>query len=69
MGVLWKTMPGRLKQVPQDSMEWNEIEQIRGIVLTDSLTRVILMTHVLNPLVISYEKYIYWKYFMRFIRV
>ena len=46
----------------------NEIERIRGIVLAGSLTHVIV-THVLNPLVISYKKYIYWKYFMRFIRV
>ena len=24
--VLWKTMPGRLKQVPQDSMKWDRTD-------------------------------------------
>ena len=25
-GVMWKTMPGRLKQVPQDSTEWDRTD-------------------------------------------
>ena len=57
-------MPGRIKQVPQP-IQQNEIERIRGIVLTKTCV-ISILTLVLNPLVISYKKYIYWKLFMRF---
>ena len=50
-------------------IQQNEIERIRGIVLKTSTRVISIITHVLNPLVISHKKYIYWKYFMRFIRV
>ena len=60
-------MPGRIKQVPQP-IQQNEIERIRGIVLTKTCV-ISILTLVLNPLVISYKKYIYWKLSMRFIRV
>jgi len=48
-------------------IQQNEIERIRGIVMKTSTRVISIITHVLNPLVISYKKYIYWKYFMRFI--
>jgi len=56
-------MPGRIKQVPQP-IQQNEIERIRGIVLTKTCV-ISILTLVLNPLVISYMKYIYWKYLLR----
>ena len=66
--ILWKTMPGRVKQVPQDSTERDRMDT--GHSTDKSSTRVIsILTLVLNPLVISYKKYIYWKLLMRFIRV
>ena len=62
---MWKTIPGRVKQVPQDSTEWDRTNT--GQSTDKTSTRVILiLTLVLNPLVISYKKYIYWKLFMRF---
>ena len=61
-------MPGRVKQVPQDSTERDRTDTGQGTDKTS--TRVIsILTLVLNPLVISYKKYIYWKLSMRFIRV
>ena len=61
-------MPGRVKQVPQDSTERDRTDTGQGTDKTS--TRVIsILFLVLNPLVISYKKYIYWKLFMRFIRV
>ena len=38
--ILWKTIPGRLKQVPQDSPEWDRTDTRH---CTFSLTRVILI--------------------------
>ena len=62
---MWKTMPGRVKLVPQDSTERDRTDT--GHSTDKSSTRVIsILTLVLNPLVISYKKYIYWKLFMRF---
>ena len=66
--AMWKTMPGRVKQVPQDSTEWDRTDT--GHSTDKTSTGVIsILTLVLNPLVISYKKYIYWELFMRFIRV
>ena len=65
--LLWKTMPGRIKQIPQDSTEWDRTDTGH---CTETSTLVIsIWTLVLNPLVISYKKYIFWKLSMRFIRV
>ena len=48
ISTLWKTIPGRLKQVPQDSPEWDRMDTRH---CTFTLTRVILiLTHFLNPL-------------------
>ena len=49
-------------------IQQNEIERIRGTVLINIYT-CDLDINILKPLVISYKKYIYGKYFMRFIRV
>ena len=63
--VLWKTMPGRVKQVPQDSSEWDRTDTGQN---TDKHLHVWSRYKLLfwTPLVISYKKYIYWKLFMRF---
>ena len=65
--MLWKTMPGRVKQVPQDSTEWNWMDTVHS---TDKHLRVWSRYKLLfwTPLVISCKKYIYWKLFI-FIRV
>ena len=64
--ILWKTIPGRLKQVPQDSPEWDRTDTGH---CTFSLTRVILiLTHFLNPLVKVIRNIYTGSYFMRFIR-
>ena len=56
--ILWKTMPGRVKQVPQDSTERDRTDT--GHSTDKTSTRMILiLTLVLNPLVISYKKYIH----------
>ena len=47
-------------------IQQNEIEQIRGTVLINIYTCDLEINYFLNPLVISYKKYIYWKLFMRF---
>ena len=66
---LWKTMPGRVKLAPQDPTEWDRTDT--GHSTDKTSTRVILiLTLVLNPLVISYKKYICTgSYLCIFIRV
>ena len=65
MNKVWKTMPGRVKQVPQDSTEWDRTNTGHS---TDKHLHVWSRDKLLfwTPLVISYKKYINWKLFMRF---
>ena len=52
-------MPGRFKQVPQDSTEWDRTDTGHSSHTLTSTRVISTLTHVLNPLVISYRKYIY----------